>query len=54
MVDYLKESQLKNTPKKSTNKKIYNKGEINYKKTEDVENERELPKELKEKIFSFW
>ena len=52
LVDYLKESQLKNTPQKSIKKKVYNKGEINYKRTQDVESERALPKNLKEKIFS--
>ena len=52
LVDYLKESQLKNTPQRSTSKKVYNNGEIKYKKTEDIENERALPKDLKQQIFS--
>jgi len=52
LVDYTKESQLKNTPQRSIRKKVYNKGEVNYKKTEDVENESIIPKDLKEKIFS--
>ncbi len=33
-------------------KKVYNTGEVEYKKSEDIERERNMPKELKEKIFS--